>query len=91
MPLTTRPFRLAFTAAVKRQLKALPPQQRDRYEKAFALLALQGPAYPSLRTHRYARTGKTPEIWGSSASMRLRFFWSFSGEGAISISRLGAH
>jgi len=79
------------SATVQRELKRLPRQCRDRYRKAFELLAEEGPSYRSLRTHRYARSRDSPQVWGSSASMRLRFYWDYVGEGAIEVLALGSH
>jgi hypothetical protein len=89
MLLTTSKFRLIVTLKAQKQLDALPTQFRLQYDRAFQRLSSQGPAYRSLRTHRYLQQGR--EIWGSSASMFLRFYWDYAGEESILIVALDSH
>lgn len=82
-------FCLVLAPKAKKQLTTLSPSFRKQYEKAFQLLSSKGPAYRSLRTHRYQQHGC--EIWGSSASMFLRFYWNYRGKETIEIVALGSH
>ena len=82
-------FRLRFSPKVQKQLKSLPVQVQKQYHKAFQTIASEGPEYRSLRTHRYRH--KKSEIWGSAASMALRFYWEYAGEQTISIQEIDSH
>lgn len=82
-------FRLRFSPKVKKQLKSLPVQVQKQYRKAFKTIASEGPEYRSLRTHRYRH--KKGEVWGSAASMALRFYWEYAGEKTISIEEIDSH
>lgn len=82
-------FQIIFTPKVKKQLKSLPPQIRQQYDKAFQLVESEGLGYRSLRTHRYQQ--KNGKIWGSSASMSLRFYWDYVGERTILVTAIGSH
>ncbi|WP_013334943.1 hypothetical protein [Gloeothece verrucosa] len=82
-------FSLQFTHKAQKQLKSLSPQVRQQYQKAFHLLSTQGTHYRSLRTHRYQQKKST--IWGSSASMFLRFYWKYQDSSVILIIFLGSH
>jgi mRNA-degrading endonuclease YafQ of YafQ-DinJ toxin-antitoxin module len=89
MSIKTPNFQLAFTKKVTKKLKSLPAETRKQYEKAFKLLASEGPSYRSLRTHRYHQ--KHQDIWGSSASMALRFYWDYTAEKKILVTYLTSH
>ncbi|MGD2184401.1 hypothetical protein [Lusitaniella coriacea] len=89
MPDSQLKLRLTLTPKVRKQLAALPQKYRKQYIKAFQLLLSQGPAYRSLRTHRYRHRGG--EIWGSSASMFLRFHWKYAAERTIQVMALSSH
>ncbi|KAB8313935.1 hypothetical protein SD81_040640 [Tolypothrix campylonemoides VB511288] len=82
-------FRLIFRLKAQKQLDALCPKDRKQYEKAFQILAESGPAYRSLRTHRYKHKGC--ETWGSSASMAKRFYWHYKSERTILVTSLDSH
>lgn len=82
-------FQLLFTPKVRKQLKSLPPKVQKQYDKAFQIVASEGTGYRSLRTHRYKQ--KNGEIWGSSASMSLRFYWDYVGERTILVTGLDSH
>ena len=82
-------FDLVFTAKVQKQLDELPKKDRKQYDKAFDILAEAGPAYRSLRTHRYRC--KKGDIWSSSASMAKRFYWRYVEEESILIIHLDSH
>ncbi|MCC3406761.1 MAG: hypothetical protein JGK17_14440 [Microcoleus sp. PH2017_10_PVI_O_A] len=82
-------FRLRFSPKVTKQLKALPVKVQKQYRKAFQTIASAGPEYRSLRTHRYKH--KKGEVWGSAASMALRFYWEYAGEQTISIQEIDSH
>ncbi|MDB9512475.1 hypothetical protein PN499_14885 [Kamptonema animale CS-326] len=85
----TAKFRLRFSRQVKKQLKSLPVKVQKQYHKAFQTIASEGPEYRSLRTHRYRY--KKGEVWGSAASMALRFYWEYAGEQTISIEEIDSH
>lgn len=82
-------FRVILRQRVRQRLGCLPQRERVRYQRSFRLLAHCGPSHRSLRTHRYRVHGRT--VWGSSASMALRFFWRFSDRGSIVVVRLDSH
>ncbi|OCQ91002.1 hypothetical protein BCD67_00250 [Oscillatoriales cyanobacterium USR001] len=82
-------FRLHFTPKVRKQLRLLPLQVQKQYDKAFQIIASEGPEYRSLRTHRYRY--KKGEVWGSAASMALRFYWEYAGEQTILIEGIDSH
>lgn len=82
-------FHLIFSSKVQQQLEELSPQDQKQYHKAFQILTESGPAYRSLRTHRYRYKGG--EIWGSSASMAKRFFWQYAEDRTILITSLDSH
>ena len=82
-------FEIDFTAKVQKQLDELPKKDRKQYDKAFDILAESGPAYRSLRTHRYRC--KKGDIWSSSASMAKRFYWRYVEEESILIIHLDSH
>jgi phage-related protein len=82
-------FRLRFSPKAKKKLKSLPVKVQKQYRKAFKTIASEGPEYRSLRTHRYRH--KTGEIWGSAASMALRFYWEYAGEKTIAIEEIDSH
>jgi hypothetical protein len=82
-------FHLIFASKAQQQLNELSLQDRKQYHKAFQLLTESGPAYRSLRTHRYRYKGG--EIWGSSASMAKRFFWQYLENKTILITSLDSH
>ena len=82
-------FILKFTPKSQKQLKSLSLQFRQQYQKAFQLLSTHGPYYRSLRTHRYHQ--KKGTIWGSSASMFLRFYWDYQDSSIILILFLDSH
>ncbi|TRT90409.1 MAG: hypothetical protein EWV49_00680 [Microcystis aeruginosa Ma_QC_Ch_20071001_S25] len=82
-------FSLILSARVTEQLNSLPLKTRDRYCKAFYLITSLGPEYRSLRTHRYHERGG--KLWGSSASMSLRFYWYFQEKKTIVVVRLDSH
>jgi phage-related protein len=82
-------FRLRLAPKVKKKLKSLPVKVQKQYCKAFQTIAFEGPDYRSLRTHRYRQ--KKGEIWGSAASMALRFYWVYAGEQTISIEGIDSH
>ena len=89
MPDDTAKFQVLLTAKVEKQLKQLPLQVQKQYDKAFELIASEGPNYRSLRTHRYQV--KKGEIWGSAASMALRFYWDYAGEKTILVMGISSH
>ncbi|MGB3691943.1 MAG: hypothetical protein WA865_06655 [Spirulinaceae cyanobacterium] len=82
-------FSLLFSLKAKKQLKTLAPSWQKQYYKAFQLLAIQGPQYRSLRTHYYRL--KDRKVWGSSASMFLRFYWDYAEKATILILFLSNH
>jgi hypothetical protein len=82
-------FCLVIAPKAKKQLTNLSPSFRKQYEKAFQLLCSKGPSYRSLRTHRYQQRGC--DIWGSSASMFLRFYWIYVERETIEIVALDSH
>ena len=82
-------FRLIFAAKAQKQLDLLSPKDRKQYDKAFECFTHNGPAYRSLRTHRYRC--KDGEIWSSSASMAKRFYWCYMEEQSIIITHLDSH
>lgn len=82
-------FNLVFTTKVRKQLDALPKKDRKQYDKAFEILAKSGPAYRSLRTHRYRC--QNDDIWSSSASMAKRFYWRYKGKKNIIVVYLDSH
>ena len=89
MPYPAAKFRLVIAPKVKKQLKQLPQSVQKQYNKGFKLIAIFGPSYRSLRTHRYKHLGD--EIWGSSASMALRFYWEYVGERTIRVIGISSH
>lgn len=82
-------FQVVFTPKVSKQLKQLPLPVQKQYDKAFQLIAKEGPSYRSLRTHRYKC--KNGEIWGSAASMALRFYWDYEEEKTILVMAIDSH
>lgn len=82
-------FQLIFSSKVEKQLDALPEKDRKQYDKAFACFAENGPAYRSLRTHRYR--SKNGDIWSSSASMAKRFYWRYMEEQSIEVTHIDSH
>ncbi|MEA5503668.1 hypothetical protein VB735_11225 [Halotia wernerae UHCC 0503] len=82
-------FRLFFTAKVQKKLDTLPSLDRKQYDKAFKCFAKYGPAYRSLRTHRYRC--KDGDIWSSSASMAKRFYWRYTEEQSIEVTHIDSH
>jgi hypothetical protein len=83
-------FRLIFSSKAEKQLDVLPSLDRKQYDKAFEYFANNGPAYRSLRTHRYR--GTDGDIWSSSASMAKRFYWLYmEEEQSILITHLDSH
>ncbi|GAX45320.1 hypothetical protein NIES4075_63410 [Tolypothrix sp. NIES-4075] len=82
-------FRLIFAPKVQKKLDELPLLDRKQYDKAFEFFALYGPAYRSLRTHRYSC--KNGDIWSSSASMAKRFYWRYTESENILITHLDSH
>ena len=82
-------FQVSFSSKVIKQLQQLPLSTQKQYDKAFQLIATEGPAYPSLRTHRYQL--KKREIWGSAASMALRFYWDYAGVRSILVISISSH
>jgi len=82
-------FRVILRKRVRKRLGRLPEPTQVRYRRSFALLARRGPSHRSLRTHRYLVHGRT--VWGSSASMALRFFWRFGDRDSIVVTRLDSH
>lgn len=82
-------FCLIFTSKVQKQLDALPKKDRKQYDKAFDILAESGPAYRSLRTHRYCT--KEGDIWSSSASMAKRFYWHYKEGEIIEVTYIDSH
>lgn len=82
-------FSLIFTCKVQKQLDELPKKDRKQYDKAFKILAESGPAYRSLRTHRYYT--KEGDIWSSSASMAKRFYWFYKEVEIIEVTSIDSH
>ena len=82
-------FDLAFTAKVRKQLDELPKKDRKQYDKSFEILVKSGPAYRSLRTHRYRC--RNDDIWSSSASMAKRFYWQYTGKKSILVMYIDSH
>ncbi|MBD2772623.1 hypothetical protein [Iningainema tapete] len=82
-------FHLIFTPKVKQQLDSLSPKDRKQYDKAFQILSKSGPAYRSLRTHRYKHFDC--DTWGSSASMSKRFYWHYVEVQNILVTNLDSH
>lgn len=82
-------FCLIFAPKVQKQLDDLPKEDRKQYEKAFECFVNNGPAYRSLRTHRY-RT-KEGDIWSSAASMAKRFYWRYGEGEMIEVTYLDSH
>ncbi len=82
-------FSLIFTSRAKQQLEILSPKDRNQYKKAFQTFSNYGPAYRSLRTHRYRYKGG--DIWGSSASMAKRFYWEYRETKIILIASIDSH
>ena len=82
-------FNLIFTTKVRKQLDELPKKDRKQYDKAFVILAKSGPAYRSLRTHRYRCTND--DIWSSSASMAKRFYWRYTDKKSILVMYIDSH
>jgi hypothetical protein len=82
-------FHLVFTAKAKKQLDDIPKKDRKQYDKAFECFANNGPAYPSLRTHRY-RT-KQGDTWSSSASMAKRFYWRYLQKQVVEVMYVDTH
>jgi hypothetical protein len=80
---------LIFAAKVQKQLDDLSPKDRKQYDKAFEIFANNGPAYPSLRTHRYRC--KSGDIWSSSASMAKRFYWCYADDESILVTHIDSH
>lgn len=89
MPQQAVKFRLLIAPKVKKQLKQLPQPVQKQYHKGFQIIATFGPSYRSLRTHRYK--SKNGEIWGSAASMALRFYWDYAGERTILVTAISSH
>lgn len=89
MQIQTIKFRLIFTAKAQKQLDALSPKDRKQYNKAFECFANNGPAYRSLRSHRYRC--KDGDIWSSSASMAKRFYWRYTEEQSIEVTHIDSH
>ncbi|MBV6622630.1 MAG: hypothetical protein KI793_06720 [Rivularia sp. (in: Bacteria)] len=82
-------FDLVFTAKLRKQLDELPKKDRKQYDKAFEILAKSGPAYRSLRTHRYRC--KSGDVWSSSASMAKRFYWRYTDKKNIIVMYIDSH
>jgi hypothetical protein len=82
-------FRLVFTLQAQKQLDALSAKDRKQYNKAFECFANNGPAYRSLRSHRYRC--KNGDIWSSSASMAKRFYWRYTEEQSIEVTHIDSH
>ena len=82
-------FCLIFTAKAQNKLNKLSAKDRKQYNKAFQRLANYGSAYCSLRTHRYRH--KDSDIWSSSASMSLRFYWRYMEEQSILVIHIDSH
>lgn len=82
-------FQIMFSPKVIEQLQKLPLKVQKQYDKAFQLIATEGPTYRSLRTHRYRQ--KKGEIWGSAASMALRFYWEYAGKQTILVVAIDSH
>ncbi|OKH31347.1 hypothetical protein NIES2119_28840 [[Phormidium ambiguum] IAM M-71] len=82
-------FEVLVTPKVKKELAALPLKVQKQYHKAFQVFAKEGPIYRSLRTHCYKQ--KKGEIWGSSASMALRFYWEYQAEKTILVIAIDSH
>lgn len=82
-------FRLVFTSKVQKKLDVLPASDRKQYNKAFDSFAQHGPAYRSLRTHRYR--SKDGDIWSSSASMAKRFYWRYIEAQTIEVIQIDSH
>ena len=80
---------MMFSVKAEKQLDALPDKDRKQYNKAFDCLMSNGPAYRSLRTHRYR--SKEGDIWSSSASMAKRFYWRYVEEDNILVMHLDSH
>jgi mRNA-degrading endonuclease YafQ of YafQ-DinJ toxin-antitoxin module len=82
-------FSLIFTSRIQKQLDDLSQKDRKQYNKAFEILTNNGPAYPSLRTHRYRC--KKGDTWSSSASMAKRFYWCYVEEQKILVTHIDSH
>lgn len=82
-------FQITFSPKALEQLQQLPLKVQKQYDKAFQLIATEGPTYRSLRTHRYRQ--KKGEIWGSAASMALRFYWEYAGKQTILVVAIDSH
>ena len=82
-------FILIFTSKVDKELGKLSSQDRKQYDKAFEIIANHGPAYRSLRTHRYQR--KNGEMWSSSASIAKRFYWYYKEKQSILVIHIDSH
>lgn len=89
MPIESIGFCLIFSAKAEKQLDDLPEKDRKQYDKAFQYFASYGPAYRSLRTHRYRC--KEGDIWSSSASMAKRFYWRYLEGETVEITYLDSH
>ena len=83
------PFNLIYSRKAQKQHRKLSLIFQTQYNKAFILLATHGPHYQSLRTHRY-HIGKQ-KLWGSSASMFLRFYWRYQDKLTILVILLDSH
>ncbi|MUG95445.1 hypothetical protein F7734_25015 [Scytonema sp. UIC 10036] len=83
-------FCLIFAPKAQKQLDDLPKKDRKQYDKAFECFAHNGPAYRSLRTHRY-RNKDSSDIWSSSASMAKRFYWRYVKGEMIEVTHIDSH
>jgi hypothetical protein len=82
-------FCLIFSPKAEKQLDDLPEKDRKQYDKAFQCFACNGPAYRSLRTHRYR--SQDGDIWSSSASMAKRFYWRYMEGEKIEVTHVDSH
>ncbi len=89
MQITTIKFSLVLTSKVQKQLDSLSPKDCKQYDKAFECFANNGPAYRSLRTHRYC--SKDGDIWSSSASRAKRFYWRYKSAQMIEVTHIDSH
>jgi hypothetical protein len=82
-------FCLIFSPKAEKQLDDLPEKDRKQYDKAFQCFTCNGPAYRSLRTHRYR--SQDGDIWSSSASMAKRFYWRYVEGEIIEVTHVDSH
>jgi hypothetical protein len=89
MQIQSPKFCLVFTSKAQKKLDTLASSDRKQYDKAFKCFVEHGPAYRSLRTHRYRC--KDGDIWSSSASMAKRFYWRYLDNQGIEIVQIDSH